>query len=472
MGPKLEDEYTLSEALGSGTYAQVFRCTHKTGTDYAVKIVSKAKAGQSGITSTQSEVAILRTLDHPNIIRVQDTFDTQSSIYIVLELVLGGELFDKIVQLKHYTEGMTSLLVRNLASTLAYLHSHNIVHRDLKPENLLLKKQAARTAEGDDIEFQELLTSIKLVDFGFATQFTPGKRELTECCGTPNFIAPEILQRGFFKTTKTGYSEACDIWSAGVLCYILLCGYPPFHAGSRNQMFKRICEGRITFHQNTVWDKISQEAKQLIQAMCCLDVSKRLSAAEVLLHPWIQNTTAASELPEAQKHLKDFGARRKMRGTIFGLAAAHRVSYLTQCTELAIKPNSGLVKQLKECEDDELEVLDLTGNYLGAKGLKAAFGTISQSDTVTTLKLPNNQIDNTGVAVIVEGLKFHPSVTSVDLSHNPITQLAGRQLLTLIQTNNLIKELKLEETYVKDTLLQKINAQLQRNAKPNQCCVM
>eukprot|EP01010_Urceolus_cornutus_P001759 NODE_232_length_1960_cov_330.654631_g182_i0.p1 GENE.NODE_232_length_1960_cov_330.654631_g182_i0~~NODE_232_length_1960_cov_330.654631_g182_i0.p1 ORF type:complete len:501 (+),score=94.08 NODE_232_length_1960_cov_330.654631_g182_i0:106-1608(+) len=492
---RFEDIYTVSEALGSGSFADVFSCHDQDGLTFAAKIVNKQKAGKAGVRATKSECTILSALSHPSIIHYVQNFESPHSITIVLELVMGGELFEKIVELRHYTERLAAKLTRNLVKTLVYLHSQNICHRDLKPENLMLRSAAARQTSSHqlrqsvdmDVEVMEhILTSVKLVDFGFAVSFVPGQRDLTECCGTPNFIAPEILNFGYFKTTREGYNEQCDMWSTGVLTYILLCGYPPFHAASRTQMFRYISKGTFYFHKDTVWDKISDVAKDFISKVMCVDLTKRLSALEASEHPFLQLLEASTPrkrtdfIDETITELKNFNARRKIKGCFFGVKAAHRVIYLAKCTEMSLKPNSALVKQLQaEEETDEdgdgnaavdLTVLDLSQNYLGVKGLGAALAAIADSDTINTVKINNNQIDNAGVVVIVTALRTHPGVTSLDLSGNPITQLAGRHLLSLVQNNRKIVELNLTGTYVKDAVLFKINTQLKRNAKQNPNC--
>eukprot|EP00906_Rhabdomonas_costata_P027573 RCo039131 len=491
---KFEAEYTIKEALGSGSYAEVFRCTHKEKAgDYALKVVNKQKAGSSGLASVKSEVGILQQLNHPNIIYVKDFFETGSSLYIVLELVLGGELFDKIVELKHYSELMAAKLTLNLCETLAYMHSQGIVHRDLKPENLLLKEKTAKAAtlgadptEVERMHFEKLLTNVKLVDFGFAIHCPPGTSNLKECCGTPNFIAPEILSFGYFKSTSEGYNEKCDMWSTGVLAYILLCGYPPFHAASRTQMFRKICSGEFLFHANTVWDNISPEAKDFVKKLMNKNPKDRLSAAQALEHPWLgiarsemavrRNTTLDVNLAETTENLKTFKARQKLRGAIFGMEAVHRLMYVSKCKELSVKPNTALVQQLakEEAEEEDITVLDLSNNYLGVKGLKAALESLGPTSTIHTLKLCNNQIDNAGITVICECLKARTNITAIDLSGNPVTQLAGRQLLNLLQENRHIRALNLDQTFLKDTMLAKINAQLDRNkaAGAESCEVM
>jgi serine/threonine protein kinase len=477
MPKRLEELYTIEEELGSGSYAQVFRCIHKeTGKHYAVKVINRTKAGSKGVQTTQNEVAILQSLAHDNVIKVKEKIETNSSIYIVLEVVSGGELFDKIVELKHYSERMAAKLIRHILETLKYLHEQGIAHRDLKPENLLLKEKLTTKVELDadgqvtgdaSTKVEDILTNIKLVDFGFAVRFTKDARDLTECCGTPNFIAPEILEYGIFKATDKGYNEKCDVWSTGVLAYILLCGYPPFHANNRNEMFKKIVAGKFLFHKGTVWEKISNEAKDFVTRLMVTDPDKRPSAEQALEHPWMKsaaepdapNASSSAHLSEALTELRSF-AKQKFRRGIFTLDAVRRLRYISKCKELGIKTNSALVNQLDAAE---LTVLDLNNNYVGTKGLQAALDSIAESTTVSTVRLNDNQIDKEGVAIVSDTLKHHPTVTSVDLSNNPISKLAARTLLSLIQTNTNIVELKLNNTEVDAAFMKKIEAQLERN---------
>jgi len=465
--PKLEDSYEILESLGSGAYAEVFRCLHKKEkVSYAVKIVSKKKAGQSAINSALNEVEMLRSLTHPNLIAFKDQFDANASIQIVLELVEGGELFECIVELEHFTEDVTARLMENLLGVVKYMHSCGICHRDIKPENLLMKDKGARNiAKVKSAEAtMQLLTNVKLVDFGFACKFDPGLRTLTQCCGTPNFIAPEILQHGYFKTTEEGYNEKCDVWSLGVLAYILLCGYPPFHGDSRAQLFRQVATGKIAFHADTIWPEISQGAKDFVSFLMTPDVNRRPSADQALQHSWLRGDRPETVLVTTKENLRQFNARSKTRGAVIGVMAIQRVLYLAKCQELRVKkPNSDLLQQLEAAPEKDLSVLDLSHNYLGAKGLEAALAAISNLDTVHTIDLSDNHLDNGAITVLVQTLSQHPSVTALDLSRNPITQLAARQLLVFVQNNRNVERIDLADTYVKPVLLAKIQKHLELN---------
>ncbi|ESO93820.1 hypothetical protein LOTGIDRAFT_228585 [Lottia gigantea] len=222
----------------------------------------------------QNEVAILRKVKHPNIILLVEEFETKENVYLVMELVKGGDLFDAISNSTKYTEQDASGMIYNLAGALKYLHSLNIVHRDIKPENLLV------CDHGDESK------SLKLGDFGLATEVND---VLYTVCGTPTYVAPEVL-------AESGYGVKIDIWSAGVITYILLCGFPPFVSKNdiQEELFDQILEGKFEFIQ-PYWDDVSDSAKELISNMLVIDPEHRYTAEQVLQHPWVASDTARDE---------------------------------------------------------------------------------------------------------------------------------------------------------------------------------
>eukprot|EP01013_Petalomonas_cantuscygni_P004909 TRINITY_DN1536_c0_g1_i1.p1 TRINITY_DN1536_c0_g1~~TRINITY_DN1536_c0_g1_i1.p1 ORF type:complete len:465 (+),score=125.27 TRINITY_DN1536_c0_g1_i1:328-1722(+) len=454
------DKYTLKQKLGSGSYAEVYLIVEKSsGKEFALKMLDKQKAGRKGMKQALVEVDILRSLRHNNVIALYDTFDTPQALCMVLELVEGGELFDQIVALKHYSESSAARLTRNLCLTLAHLHENGVAHRDIKPENLMLKERVTAVSR-DDVS-DAMLGNIKLVDFGFAARFQD--RPFTECLGTPNFIAPEILLHGLFNQIKTGYDEKADMWSVGVLAYILLCGYPPFHDQSRTELFKKICYGRFAFHPGTatrpsVWDRISDTAKHFVLSLMQRDPAKRLSAAQALQHPWLVSAAPDEPLPETQRALATL---QKVKGAVHGIGAATRLLYLQKCKQLQQKANSGLVAMLTEMNDHNMSVCDLGTNYLGKRGIETLL-TILPSLRIRKLVLSDNQIDSEIVAVVVPHLRSHPTVSAVDLRRNPISMLGARQLLSLLQANQRICELQMDFEEC-PSYRQKVEDQLARN---------
>ena len=222
---------------------------------------------------------------------------------LVLELVTGGELFDRIVAKGNYSEKDAATCMSQLCQALDYLHTKKIVHRDLKPENLLYASPA------DD-------ANLKVADFGLARMLTAGDMMKT-ACGTPGYVAPEILK-------NKGYdSGAVDMWSAGVILYILLCGFPPFYEEELPALFDQILHARYDF-PSPWWDNISADGKDLVKKLLELDVKKRLTAAQVLAHPWMGAAPTVA-LDGAQKALKKYNASRKLKKVAGAIIAQKRM---------------------------------------------------------------------------------------------------------------------------------------------------
>uniref|UniRef100_A0A3B4VBJ8 Serine/threonine-protein kinase DCLK2 n=1 Tax=Seriola dumerili TaxID=41447 RepID=A0A3B4VBJ8_SERDU len=260
------EKYKVGKVIGDGNFAVVKECVERsTGKEFALKIIDKAKcSGKEHLI--ENEVAVLRKVKHPNIIMLIEEVDTPSELYLVMELVKGGDLFDAITSSAKYTERDASIMVYNLAGALKYLHSMNIVHRDIKPENLLV------------FEYPDGTKSLKLGDFGLATVV---EGPLYTVCGTPTYVAPEII-------AESGYGLKVDIWAAGVITYILLCGFPPFRSESNLQedLFDQILLGRLDF-PSPYWDNITDSAKELIGKMLQVNMEARYTAQDVLSHPWV-----------------------------------------------------------------------------------------------------------------------------------------------------------------------------------------
>ncbi|KAM4706885.1 serine/threonine-protein kinase DCLK2 isoform 4-T5 [Discoglossus pictus] len=262
------EKYKIGKVIGDGNFAVVKECVERTtGKEFALKIIDKAKCcGKEHLI--ENEVSILRQVKHPNIIMLIEEMDTSTELYLVMELVKGGDLFDAITSSTKYTERDASAMVYNLASAMKYLHSLNIVHRDIKPENLLV------------CEYPDKTKSLKLGDFGLATIIDG---PLYTVCGTPTYVAPEII-------AETGYGLKVDIWAAGVITYILLCGFPPFRSENNLQedLFDQILIGKLEF-PSPYWDNITELAKELIGCMLQVNVEERYTADQILTHPWVSD---------------------------------------------------------------------------------------------------------------------------------------------------------------------------------------
>uniref|UniRef100_A0A673XUT1 Serine/threonine-protein kinase DCLK2 n=1 Tax=Salmo trutta TaxID=8032 RepID=A0A673XUT1_SALTR len=299
--PSIAERYKVGRTLGDGTFAVVRECVERcTGREYALKIINKVKCrGKEHMI--QNEVSILRRVKHPNIVLLIEEMDTYSELYLVMELVKGGDLFDSITSSNKYTERDASGMIYNLASAIKYLHSLNIVHRDIKPENLLV------------YEHPDGSKSLKLGDFGLAS-LVDGLLYLV--CGTPTYVAPEII-------AETGYGLKVDIWAAGVITYILLCGYPPF-SGSEDQeiLLDQILTGQLDFPSPS-WDNVSVTAKELITGMLQVKVEQRYTALLVLDHPWVNDDGRLvndQQLSVAGKIKKHFNTGPKACSTTAGVS--------------------------------------------------------------------------------------------------------------------------------------------------------
>uniref|UniRef100_I3JLT3 Serine/threonine-protein kinase DCLK2 n=1 Tax=Oreochromis niloticus TaxID=8128 RepID=I3JLT3_ORENI len=262
----INEKYKVGKVIGDGNFAVVKECVERsTGQEYALKIIDKARCcGKEHLI--ENEVAVLRRVRHPSIIQLIEVDETPTQLFLVMELVKGGDLFDAITSSTKYSERDASAMVFNLAGAIKYLHRMNIVHRDIKPENLLV------------CEYPDGTKSLKLGDFGLATVV---EGPLYTVCGTPTYVAPEII-------AETGYGLKVDIWAAGVITYILLCGFPPFRSENnvQEELFDQILRGKLEF-PSPDWDTISLPAKMLISQMLQVNVDARFTADEVLSHPWV-----------------------------------------------------------------------------------------------------------------------------------------------------------------------------------------
>uniref|UniRef100_A0A8C1FRM6 Serine/threonine-protein kinase DCLK2 n=1 Tax=Cyprinus carpio carpio TaxID=630221 RepID=A0A8C1FRM6_CYPCA len=297
----IAERYKVGRMIGDGNFAVVRECVERsTGREYALKIINKSKCrGKEHMI--QNEVSILRRVKHPNIVLLIEEMDTYSELYLVMELVKGGDLFDAITSSNKYTERDASGMLYNLASAIKYLHSLNIVHRDIKPENLLV------------YEHQDGSKSLKLGDFGLAT-IVDGP--LYTICGTPTYVAPEIV-------AETGYGLKVDIWATGVITYILLCGFPPFRGSTNDQeaLFDQILMGQLDFPL-PYWDNVSDSAKALITCMLQVEVDQRYTALQVLDHPWVNDDRMCEnqqQLSVAGKLKKHFNVCPKPNNTTAGV---------------------------------------------------------------------------------------------------------------------------------------------------------
>jgi calcium/calmodulin-dependent protein kinase I len=295
----------LGELLGTGSFGVVNHATRKSDSKtFAIKTIKKVQLSAEDLNSIQDEVDILRRVQHPGCVALVEVFESPKTIYIVMELLTGGELFERIIEKGSFSEKEASKVIREAVEAIQYLHKAGIVHRDLKPENLLYS-----TPETD--------SAIKITDFGLAKRKNPNQT-LHTACGTPSYVAPEVLKR-------QPYSPAVDLWSIGVILYILLCGFPPFHNENTAELYNLIKAGDYSF-PDPYWSDISPEAKDLVRGLLTVDPTKRYTSEKVLQHPWISGDVARSK-DLGQSHLnrlKVLQAKRKLRRAVQVLIAANR----------------------------------------------------------------------------------------------------------------------------------------------------
>uniref|UniRef100_A0A5K1VMB3 non-specific serine/threonine protein kinase n=1 Tax=Callithrix jacchus TaxID=9483 RepID=A0A5K1VMB3_CALJA len=273
--------YELKEDIGVGSYSVCKRCIHATtNMEFAVKIIDKSKRDPS------EEIEILmRYGQHPNIITLKDVFDDGRYVYLVTDLMKGGELLDRILKQKCFSEREASDILYVISKTVDYLHCQGVVHRDLKPSNILYMDESASA------------DSIRICDFGFAKQLRGENGLLLTPCYTANFVAPEVLM-------QQGYDAACDIWSLGVLFYTMLAGYTPFANGPNDtpeEILLRIGNGKFSLSGGN-WDNISDGAKDLLSHMLHMDPHQRYTTEQILKHSWI---THRDQLPNDQPKRND-----------------------------------------------------------------------------------------------------------------------------------------------------------------------
>ena len=294
--------------LGEGAFGEVRLCVHRdSGAQRAVKVLRKSHMDEDEKRMLFNEINILKGIDHPNIVKMYEFFEDEKRYYIVTEICKGGELFDEILARGKFSERDGAVLVKQILSCINYCHTQQIVHRDLKPENVLLEQNK---------EFDQ----IKIIDFGTSLVYDPNKK-LDEKLGTPYYIAPEVLGKS--------YGAKCDIWSIGVITYILLSGIPPFNGKDDQEIMKAVRKGKFSF-SDACWKKVSDQAKDFITQLLTLDQDKRPSAAEALQHAWITELSKI-EVDEsiamgALGNLKNFKAESTMKQATYAFIAAQLLS--------------------------------------------------------------------------------------------------------------------------------------------------
>ncbi|XP_023735656.1 calcium-dependent protein kinase 2 isoform X1 [Lactuca sativa] len=299
LGKSFEDvkeHYTMGRELGRGQFGVTYMCTqNSTGLKYACKSISKKKLITKGDKEDmRREVQIMQHLSgQANIVEFKGAYEDKQSVHLVMEVCEGGELFDRIIAKGHYSERAAASICRSIVNVVHVCHFMGVMHRDLKPENFLLLDKSENAL-------------LKATDFGLSVFIQEGK-SYRDIVGSAYYVAPEVLKRK--------YGKEIDIWSAGVMLYILLSGVPPFWAETEKGIFDEILKGDIDFESDP-WPSISTSAKHLVQRMLTLDPKKRITSAEVLEHPWIREDGEASDKPidsAVLSRMKQFRAMNKLK---------------------------------------------------------------------------------------------------------------------------------------------------------------
>ncbi|KAI2489006.1 protein kinase [Fragilaria crotonensis] len=310
-GMRFEELYRLRGVLGKGAFSTVREGYHQSSDTlaYAVKCVNRKKLTEEDEAALLDEVAILKEMRHLHIIRLYDFFVEPSTYYLVMERMSGGELFDRIVAKAYYNEKEARDVCKILLEAVGFCHANSVAHRDLKPENLLL------LSPDDD-------SAVKIADFGFAKKvYAPNS--LTTQCGTPGYVSPEILE-------GLAYDTRADMWSVGVILYILLGGYPPFIENNQRDLFRKIRKGDYEFHEE-YWGTVSAEAKDLISSLLTVDPNVRLSAREALENAWIRvddEVLAQRDMGTTLSSLSKYNAKRKFKAAVSTVMAVNKLQSL------------------------------------------------------------------------------------------------------------------------------------------------
>ncbi|KAL5545665.1 hypothetical protein UlMin_005352 [Ulmus minor] len=326
----LKEYYNLGRKLGNGQFGTTFLCVEKaTGKEYACKSIAKRKLlTLDDVDDVRREIQIMHHLaGNSNVISIKGAYEDAVAVHVVMELCSGGELFDRIVQRRHYTERKAALLTRTIVGVIEACHSLGVMHRDLKPENFLFVN------EEED-------SRLKAIDFGLSVFFKPGD-VFHDVVGSPFYVAPEVLRRC--------YGPEADIWSAGVILYILLSGVPPFWAEAEDEIFKKVLHGDLNFKSDP-WPSVSESAKDLVKKMLVRDPKKRLTAHEVLCHPWIQMDGVALDKaldPAVLSRLKQFSAMNRLKKMALRVIAENlseeEIAGLKQMFKMIDTDNSGQI---------------------------------------------------------------------------------------------------------------------------------
>ena len=314
-----ENIYIKKKLLGSGAFGEVWLVRHKNlERDFAMKIIKKRKNKSNEEKEILNEIEILKKLDHPKILKIIDFYSKVKKYYIITEYCPEGELFNEIIKVGRFDEGQTAFIINQILKAISYCHRNQIIHRDIKPENIMITKREKNGC-----------LQVKLIDFGTAKIFEKGQSE-NRYVGSSYYMAPEVLKRK--------YDEKCDLWSIGVILYILLTGRPPFDGNDDEEILKNV---EIGVYDKTSYPfpSLSSYAKDLINKLLQYDAKKRISAEEALEHQWFKTAEfkkkdKVNTIPhELAKHLITNMTKYKSNNMLKCAVVAYLVHHLTNTEE-------------------------------------------------------------------------------------------------------------------------------------------
>jgi len=280
--------YTFKEKIGTGKFSIVYRAVAKknNSNEFAVKVIDKNGLKPEEREFVLMETSVMKVLNHPAMIKLIETVETKSAIYIVTELVKDGDLFEYIVNREFLEEYETSFIMKQLFVAINYLHSVGIIHRDLKPENIMITLS----------EKKDKVKEVKIIDFGFAQFVTPGV-VLKETCGTPNYVAPDVLK-------GNGYDKRADVWSLGIIMFLMLRGRLPFDSHNVDDILKNTLKMSLPLDEEH-WDNVSPDARDLVTKLLDRDMNSRITIQDALNHPWITNRENLRKYANRNQHAEN-----------------------------------------------------------------------------------------------------------------------------------------------------------------------
>ncbi|KAG5019508.1 hypothetical protein AAZX31_06G153900 [Glycine max] len=425
----LREVYTLSRKLGQGQFGTTFLCTHNaTGRTFACKSIPKRKLlCKEDYDDVWREIQIMHHLsEHPNVVRIHGTYEDAASVHLVMELCEGGELFDRIVQKGHYSERQAAKLIKTIVEVVEACHSLGVMHRDLKPENFLF----------DTVEEG---AKLKTTDFGLSVFYKPGET-FCDVVGSPYYVAPEVLRKH--------YGPEADVWSAGVILYILLSGVPPFWAETEQGIFRQILLGRIDF-QSEPWPSISDSAKDLIRKMLDRNPKTRVTAHQVLCHPWIVDDNIAPDKPldsAVLSRLKQFSAMNKLKKMALRVIAERlseeEIGGLKELFRMIDADNSGTITF------DELK-----------EGLKRVGSELMESEIKDLMDAAD--IDNSGTIDYGEFIAATVHLNKLEREENLVSAFSyfdkdGSGYITIDEIQQACKDFGLDDVHI-DEIVKEID---------------